>query len=480
MSKPNSQNIDIKTLNSEVQNYFDTLQKIRKKYLFKEEPPTNINMRTDIKYLKFSDIEKDNTRIYNALYRYGIHTVEELLNSYHTRNIEKIKNLGPKSISILIPFIESNLLSLKPESITDLYYEMFQNATSIETDLETLEEIYDSFEQYIRDLEPDSEQDLSKKLQYLSLLRRFNDLMPLWRLTSSNIRENFSLLKKSYRTVFERATNGEFIEFREIGRTLMNTSEQDSSTALKKQFEDYRTTINTIRAKYSPSISLNKDIANLQFSNSKRRNNSIIYGLLRGYIHRNDDDLDEDYYKYGYRRHYPIRTVYDLLLFYISSNDLSIASYGTKLNEDSINIIEQFIQDNLLHQVFTKDIINAYSSKNSLIKDTKTINDLLQTLREFQQTVETESKSEQSYYRQESFNESPSYYLADRELRNRLNRKALYKSHAIGLINDCTDIIKTLEQIQKCLATAVQLGSNAEFIKYLTENNILGPGGEEH
>ncbi len=461
--------------------YSDTIQKILEKYNPKKSSVIAITLDTDITDLPFSQ------RIINRLiYGANIKKVRDLLDCYQHNDFQHIHRLGKKSIQTIQTFIEDNLSSLEPESITDLYYKRHLDALAISNDLDKLNNIYDSLSKYYSALSPDSEVDLSAKRDIRLLLDKVNELLNKCQFIFQHINTRIDALKIEYIKISRRSENGEFIEPIPV-TTLDGVSQSDSSTELRQQFEKYKSIVDSIREKYIGSLPINlgTNIRELHFVDSQNTNSRLI-NILGYYSVLANTGFSDDNCK-------RIFTVIDLLLLYTSNNDaigLVCDKYARKtrsgLSRNSIDQIENFINTYLIPLLFKKDIIAKYYSKseenNVLLNDINTITNICTNLLLFRREFSIETRLDDS----ELYTDGPNilYNLTDPELRLKLNSMALCKSHVKDLINDCKNLLYLLDKIKECLDMAIKPESNKAVIEHLeaiqSGNDSRTPGGECH
>ena len=471
------------SLSQQLDTYSEIIRNILENYIQKKSSAIAITLDTAITDLPFSN------RIKNRL-RHGtnLETVRDLLLYNQHSSFKNIDRLGDKSIQTIQQFIEDNLSSLEPESITDLYYKRHLDALAISNDLDKLNNIYDSLSKYYSALSPDSEVDLSAKRDIRLLLDKVNELLNKCQFIFQHINTRIDALKIEYIKISRRSENGEFIEPIPV-TTLDGVSQSNSSTELRQQFEEYKSIVDSIRAKYIGvlPINLGTNIRELHFVDSQNTNSRLI-NILEQYSVLADTGFSDDNYK-------RIFTVIDLLLLYTSNNDpirlvcdKYICKTSTGLSRDSINQIELFIYNKLIPLLFNKDIIAKYYTKseehNVFFNDLNTINKIYYELLSFQRELSYHTKLNVATSNKNTYGPDILDKLTNPELRLELNKKALYWSHVKDLINDCKNLLYLLDKIKECLDMAIKPESNKAVIEHLeaiqSGNDSRTPGGECH
>ncbi|HCC04224.1 MAG TPA: hypothetical protein DEP51_05145 [Clostridiales bacterium] len=448
--------IDSQQLKEQISKYENQIEVIMQYYKSNTESLT-IGLDTKIENLSFTEDARTNHIIINCL-KFGgaIKTLGELLDYCRYKKLEKIRGLGPILINTIQNYLDK--LSLEPASITDLYYKMIQDANKLYSDICKINSIYDSL-RYLPSLEDISNTDLVEKLEIRNLYASVENLIKKCNAFFDIYTSQVFSLKHEFQRIVDIAQRGEFIESK-----IIDVSQPDSSTELKKQIEKYRTMVNKIYAKYitdsqdSP-INLNTEIRGLAFTDSKNHNTKIKNKL------------------------YQHRTVLDLLDFYVSSNNPFNIYRGRGLSQESIEIIEMFIDSNLVPLLFSRNITDTYYDKSDeddgLLKDIQTIYSIYKELSNinFQERLPLDD----NLYPDDSFVSSLVKSTTDDSLRLKLNKRALYYSQDVrGLLSVCQKYSSTLNKIQECLDKAIQPTSNKSIFKKLYSmynSNSRQPGG---
>lgn len=448
--------IDSQQLNKQISEYAKQIGVIMQYYKSNTESLT-LGLDTKIENLSFTEDYRTNHIIINCLKnRGGIETLGELLDYCRYKKLEKIRGLGPKLINTIQNYLDK--LSLEPASITDLYYKMIQDANKLYSDICTINSIFDSLRN-LPSLEHISNTDLVEKLEIRNLYSSAENLIKKCKAFFDIYTSQVFSLKHEFQRIVDIAQRGEFIESK-----IIDVSQPDSSTELKKQIEKYRTMVNKIYAKYitdsqdSP-INLNTEIRDLAFTDSKNHNTKIRNKLFHQ------------------------RTVLDLLCFYVSSNNPFNIYRGKGLSQESIENIEMFIDSNLVPLLFSRNITDTYYDKSDeedgLLKDIQTIYSVYKELSNinFQERLPLNDGS----HTDDFFICSLVNSTTDDSLRLKLNKRALYYSHDVeGLLSDCQKYSSTLNQIQECLDKAIQPTSNKSIFEKLYSmynSNSRQPGG---